>query len=92
MSAKEAEEMLFCASCGVAGSDDIKLRRCTACHLAKYCSVKSQKDHRPQHKRDCKKRAAELRDEIYSSSLKAVILETARFVFCRCRLIHNNLL
>ena len=64
MSAKEAEEMQRCASCGVAGSDDIKLKYCTACHLVKYCSVKCQKDHRKQHKKECKKRAAELRDEL----------------------------
>mmetsp|Transcript_25958 Transcript_25958/g.52060 ORF Transcript_25958/g.52060 Transcript_25958/m.52060 type:complete len:306 (+) Transcript_25958:60-977(+) len=53
-----------CASCGVAEGDDIKLRNCTACHLVKYCGVKCQKEHRPKHKRECKKRAAELRDEI----------------------------
>ena len=64
MSAKDAEEMMFCASCGTAGSDDIKLKKCTACHLVKYCSVKCQKDHRSQHKKECKKRAAELHDEI----------------------------
>ena len=55
--------MLFCASCGTAGSDDIKLMKC-ACHLVKYCSVKCQKDHRSQHKKECKKRVAQLRDEI----------------------------
>ena len=56
--------MMCCASCGVAGGDDIKLKKCTACHLVKYCSVKCQRDHRPKHKRECKKRAAELRDEL----------------------------
>ena len=55
---------MLCASCGTAGSDDIKLKNCTACYLVKYCSVKCQKDHRPKHKKECKKRAAELRDEI----------------------------
>ena len=54
---------MLCASCGTAGSDDIKLRKC-ACHLVKYCSVKCQKDHRPKHKKECKKRVAELHDEI----------------------------
>eukprot|EP00984_Skeletonema_dohrnii_P005720 scaffold2020_cov68-Skeletonema_dohrnii-CCMP3373.AAC.3 len=53
-----------CASCGIAANDDIKLKNCTACYLVKYCGVKCQKEHRPQHKRECKKRAAELRDEI----------------------------
>ena len=58
------EEVMLCASCGIAGGDDIKLKKCTACHLVRYCSVKCQKDHRPKHKRECKKKAAELRDEI----------------------------
>ncbi len=53
-----------CASCGIAESDDIKLKDCTACYLVKYCGIECQKDHRKQHKRDCKKRAAELRDEL----------------------------
>ena len=61
---KSDDAMQRCASCGIAGSDDIKLKKCTACHLVKYCSVKCQKEHRPKHKRECKKRAAELQDEI----------------------------
>ena len=55
--------MILCASCGIAGGDDITLKKC-ACYLVRYCSVKCQKDHRPQHKRECKKRIAELRDEM----------------------------
>ena len=38
--------------------------RCTACYLVRYCGVQCQKNHRPMHKRVCKKRAAELRDEL----------------------------
>eukprot|EP00985_Skeletonema_marinoi_P035054 scaffold45497_cov219-Skeletonema_marinoi.AAC.1 len=56
--------MMCCAACGNAEVDDIKLRKCTACYLIKYCSVECQRNHRPQHKKECKKRAAELRDEI----------------------------
>jgi len=56
--------MMCCASCGIAGVDDIKLKKCTACYLVKYCSIKCQKQHRPKHKRACKKRAAELHDEL----------------------------
>jgi tetratricopeptide (TPR) repeat protein len=62
MSANEADVTL-CASCGIAAGDDIKLKKC-ACKLVKYCSVKCQKDHRPKHKKECKKRVADLRDEI----------------------------
>jgi hypothetical protein len=56
--------MMCCAACGIAGEDDIQLKTCTACKSVRYCSVKCQKEHRSQHKRECKKRAAELRDEI----------------------------
>ena len=65
MSAAASEsEKIFCASCGTAGGDDVKLKRCNACYLVRYCSVKCQKEHRSKHKKECKKRAAELRDEI----------------------------
>ena len=68
MSAAAVEEsddtMMFCASCGVAGGDDIKLKKCTACYLVRYCSIKCQKEHRQKHKKECKKRVAELHDEI----------------------------
>src|SRR5210317_634831 len=52
-----------CASCGKAEVDNVKLKNCTACKLVKYCSVECQKYHRPQHKKACKKRAAEIRDD-----------------------------
>ena len=69
MSAKNAEleadeEMSRCASCGIAENDDIKLRKCTACYLVTYCSVACQKEHRKKHKKECNRRAAELRDEL----------------------------
>src|SRR5210317_861919 len=63
----EAEEaavaagLMCCAACGKAEVDDVKLKKC-ACGLVKYCSVDCQKNHRPQHKKECKKRMAELRD------------------------------
>jgi hypothetical protein len=50
-----------CASCGVAGVDNVKLKKC-ACNLVKYCSVDCQKNHRKKHKQACKKKMAELRD------------------------------
>ena len=52
---RESETTLSCASCGIAGVDDIKLKDCDDCDLVKYCSVKCQKDHRPKHKKECKK-------------------------------------
>ena len=61
---KSDNTMMCCASCGTAEGDDIKLKYCRACYLVRYCSVKCQKEHRPQHKKECKKRAAEMKDEI----------------------------
>jgi len=59
---KAADMMLCCASCGKAEVDDVKLKKC-ACNIVKYCSVECQKNHRPQHKKACKKRLAEIRDD-----------------------------
>ena len=66
MSADEEEEAdeACCVSCGITQVDEIKLKICTACKSVRYCSVECQKKHRSQHKRACKKRAAELRDKI----------------------------
>ena len=58
------KKILCCASCGVAGVDDIKLKTCDGCKSVQYCSDECQMDHRPQHERECNERAAELRDEI----------------------------
>ena len=56
-----------CANCGKLGSDRVQLKNCTACRLVKYCSVDCQKAHRKQHKKACRKRAAEFEDEqLYS--------------------------
>eukprot|EP00984_Skeletonema_dohrnii_P025942 scaffold15187_cov75-Skeletonema_dohrnii-CCMP3373.AAC.1 len=53
-----------CASCGIAQVDEVKLKECADCDLVKYCSDECKKNHKPQHERACKKRAAELHDEI----------------------------
>ena len=53
-----------CASCGIAEIDDIKLKDCDGCDLVRYCSDECRQIHKPQHEEDCKKRAAELRDEL----------------------------
>jgi hypothetical protein len=50
-----------CAECeGGAG-----LKTCTACKEVKYCSVgcQRQRRHWPRHKKECKRRAADLLDE-----------------------------
>ena len=55
-----AVDMLNCAACGRGGDG---LKTCTACKMVKYCNATCQKAHRPVHMKECKKRAAELRDE-----------------------------
>ena len=52
-----------CANCGKGEEASIDLKACTACKLVKYCNRDCQIAHRPQHKKDCKKRAKELHDE-----------------------------
>ncbi|EJK46671.1 hypothetical protein THAOC_34652 [Thalassiosira oceanica] len=52
-----------CANCGIESGDAVKLKDCTACRLVKYCSVDCQRAHRKRHKKTCKQRAAELKDE-----------------------------
>eukprot|EP00986_Skeletonema_menzelii_P008752 scaffold3801_cov150-Skeletonema_menzelii.AAC.2 len=53
-----------CASCGIAEIDDVKLKGCDDCDLVRYCSDACQQNRKSQHEEDCKKRAAELRDEL----------------------------
>jgi len=55
--------MLSCANCGKGEEKSNKLKKCSACLSVKYCSAACQKAHRPQHKKICKRRAAELYDE-----------------------------
>ena len=55
---------MFCACCGVAEIDDIKLKECDGCDLVKYCGDACQELHLPEHAGKCRKRAAELRDEL----------------------------
>ena len=58
------EIMLLCANCGKGeeNTESEKLKTCSGCKTIKYCSADCQKAHRPQHKKECKKRAAELYD------------------------------
>ena len=49
-----------CAYCYKGGEG---LKKCGACKMTQYCSAECQKVHRPTHKYDCMKRAAEIFDE-----------------------------
>ena len=51
-----------CANCGKGEECSGDLKACTACKLVKYCNRNCQIAHRPQHKKACKKQAAELHD------------------------------
>jgi len=53
----------LCANCGKGEENSKSLKACTACKLVKYCNRECQIAHRPQHKKECKRRAAELHDE-----------------------------
>ena len=66
MSAKQdtSNGTTCCASCGAAEVDDIKLKDCPTCKSARYCSDTCKENNRPEHEEACKKRAAELRDEL----------------------------
>ena len=52
-----------CAECGKAGGGDVSLKMCKSCMQIKYCSATCQKNHWAKHKKPCKQRAADLRDE-----------------------------
>ena len=51
---------ITCANCGKGEERSGELKACTACKMVKYCNRDCQIAHRPQHKKACKKRAAEL--------------------------------
>jgi hypothetical protein len=57
----ENQTVQCCAECGEDGG--ISLKACKSCKSVKYCNSSCQRNHWPTHKKDCKQRAAELRDE-----------------------------
>ena len=77
----------MCANCGKAGSNGVKLRNCTACLLVKYYGVDYQRvAHRKQHKKACRERAAELKDErLYGWVARGRTGTSARSALCRYR-------
>ena len=56
-------KLLLCDNCGKEEDSSSSLKACTACKMVKYCNRDCQIAHRPQHKKECRKRAAELHDE-----------------------------
>src|SRR5210317_1337866 len=63
MSAETNDIVTLCANCGKGEECAGDLKACAACKMVKYCNRDCQIAHRPQHKKACKKRAAELYDE-----------------------------
>ena len=61
MNDRENATTQCCAECGEEGG--VSLKTCKACMHARYCSAECQRNHWPKHKKQCKLRAAELRDE-----------------------------
>ena len=61
--ANKEEEVSVCANCGKGEEESHKLKHCIACKMVKYCNRECQIAHRPQHKKECRRRAAELHDE-----------------------------
>ena len=59
----DSNTLPLCANCGKGEEESTSLKKCGACKMVNYCSAACQKAHRPQHKMECKKRAAELHDE-----------------------------
>ena len=54
----------YCAECGKEeGETTTGLKTCKSCMDVKYCNAECQRNHWPNHKKICKQRAAELRDE-----------------------------
>jgi TPR repeat protein len=49
-----------CAECGADGG--VSLKRCKSCMLVRYCNAECQRKHWAKHKKQCKLRAAELRN------------------------------
>jgi len=54
---------IICANCGKGEEGSNSLKACTACKMVKYCTRECQIAHRPQHKKECKRRAKEIHEE-----------------------------
>jgi hypothetical protein len=81
------DNMMCCASCGIAPVDDVKLKKC-ACNLVKYCSALTARKTTDRSIKSCVRK--EWLNYVminYLKSLKEVVSVTARFVVCRCQMI-----
>ena len=85
MSTNDNTTTSTCAACGKEGDN---LKSCVACKLVKYCNRDCQVSHRRAHKKECKKRAAELYDE----QLFKEPSPPEQCPICKlfCQLIQNN--
>ena len=87
-----ADEHFFCAACGIAEVDNIELEECDACQSVRYCSDKCREEHQQQHDEECKKRVAELHDEILFRQPESSHYGDCPICFLpRCRLMIKNL-
>ena len=64
---------------------DVSLKACKSCMLIRYCNADCQKSHWPKHKKECKQRAAELRDEALFKDPSAK--EDSQFASYPCRIL-----
>jgi len=55
--------MNCCSECGKEEEGAVKLKACKSCMQAKYCNAKCQRNHWPKHKKLCRQRVAQLREE-----------------------------
>ena len=60
MSSISSDSIPTCDNCGKGEENSNKLKKCGACLSVQYCSRECQVAHRPQHKKECRERAAVL--------------------------------
>ena len=80
MSEDKDAEMMYCASCGIAQVDEIKLKKCNACQLVRYCGVEFRDSTGHNTKRHAKNGQLNYVTRFYSSNQSAPILGTVRSV------------